>query len=109
MHVCVFNPDEGGDGGYSRGSAGAAGAEWSPSEVKGGLPRQVFGAGAAEEGGGPAERTGEGTFCFFLCFQDCFTDIFRFQTEQKRTVSYEIKVKRWLTETAQKPHTSYGL
>lgn len=59
MCVCVCHPDKGGDGGDSGGSAGTAGSERSPSEVKGGLPRQVFGAGPAQEGGCSAERTRE--------------------------------------------------
>lgn len=103
MYFCAFNPDKGGDGGNSRGSAGAAGAEWSPSEVEGGLPCQVFGAGAAEEGGGSTERAGEGLFLLSL-FSRLFYRHFRFQTEKTLTVSYEIKVKDWFTQTSQKPH-----
>ena len=57
--VCAHDPDEGGDGGDRGGGAGAAGSERPPSEVKGGLPRQVFGAGPAQEGGSSTERTGE--------------------------------------------------
>lgn len=54
------SPDEGGDGGDGGGCAGAAGSERPPSEVEGGLSRQVFGAGPAEEGGSSSERAGEG-------------------------------------------------
>lgn len=59
MCVYAYHPDKGGDGGDSGGGAGAAGSERSPSEVKGGLPHQVFGAGPAQEGGSSTERTGE--------------------------------------------------
>lgn len=58
--VCVFPVDKGGDGGDSGGGAGAAGSERSPPEVKGGLPRQVSGAGPAQEGRSSTERSGEG-------------------------------------------------
>lgn len=60
--LCVIfgSPDKGGDGGDGGGCAGAAGSERSPSEVEGGLSRQVFGAGPVEEGGSSTERAGEG-------------------------------------------------
>lgn len=57
--VCVPDTDEGGDGGDGGGCAGAAGSERPPPEVQGGLPRQVSGAGPAEEGRSTAERVGE--------------------------------------------------
>lgn len=56
----VLQPDKGGVGWNRGGSAGAAGSEWPPSEVKGRLSHQVFGAGSAEEGGSTTERTREG-------------------------------------------------
>lgn len=57
--VCVCHLDKGGGGGDSGGCTGTAGSERSPSEVKGGLPCQVFGAGPTEEGRSSTERTGE--------------------------------------------------
>lgn len=60
VRVCAFHADKGGDGGDSGGGAGAAGSERSPPEVQGGLPRQVFGAGSAQEGRSSTERSGEG-------------------------------------------------
>lgn len=57
--VRVCDTDKGRDGRHSGGGAGTAGSERSPSEVKGGISRQVFGAGPAQEGRSSTERTGE--------------------------------------------------
>lgn len=56
----MCHADKGGDGGHSGGCTGPAGSEQSPSEVKGGISRQVFGAGPTEEGRSSTEGTGEG-------------------------------------------------
>lgn len=57
VYACIT--DQGRDGRDGGGCAGAAGPEWPPPEVQGGLPRQVFGAGQAEEGRSAAQRVGE--------------------------------------------------
>lgn len=57
--MCVCPQDQGGDGGDGGGRTGTASSERSPSEVKGGLPCQVFGAGSTEEGRSSTEGAGE--------------------------------------------------
>lgn len=69
--LCVHHSDEGGHGGDGGGGAGSAGPEQSPSEVKRGLPSQMFRNGSAPEGRRSTERTGEGWSKVYGLFWIC--------------------------------------